>query len=126
MMVFEDSLVTCRFNTRMNVPLLTQAVNAATGWSLMPEEAKTVGLRAINLFRVFNLRAGIKAELDKPSERYSSTPVDGPWKGTSIRPHWASMIENYYGLMGWDTKTGIPLPETLKKLGLEDVIKDLS
>jgi aldehyde:ferredoxin oxidoreductase len=34
-------------------------------------------------------------------------------------------VENYYGLMGWDTKTGKPLPETLKKLGLGDLIKDL-
>jgi aldehyde:ferredoxin oxidoreductase len=125
MMVFEDSLVTCRFNTRMNLPLLTQAVNAATGWNLTPDEGKTVGLRAVNLFRIFNLKAGITSELDRPSERYGSTPTDGPWKGISILPHWEKMTQTYYSLMGWDTKTGIPLPETLKKLGLDNAIKDL-
>jgi aldehyde:ferredoxin oxidoreductase len=35
------------------------------------------------------------------------------------------MLENYYTLMGWDPKTGKPLPETLKKLDLEELIKDL-
>ncbi len=124
-MVFEDSLVTCRFNTRMNLPLLTQAVNAATGWNLTPDEGKTVGLRAVNLFRIFNLKAGITSELDRPSERYGSTPTDGPWKGISILPHWEKMTQTYYSLMGWDTKTGIPLPETLKKLGLDNAIKGL-
>jgi len=28
-------------------------------------------------------------------------------------------------LMGWDKKTGLPLPETLKELGLEDPVKYL-
>jgi len=27
--------------------------------------------------------------------------------------------------MGWDPETGKPLPETLKKLGLEELIKHL-
>ena len=37
---------------------------------------------------------------------------------------WEKMLETYYKLMGWDT-TGRPLPETLKKLGLDHIIKDL-
>jgi aldehyde:ferredoxin oxidoreductase len=35
------------------------------------------------------------------------------------------MLENYYKLMGWDVKTGKPLPETLEKLDLKELIKDL-
>ncbi len=35
------------------------------------------------------------------------------------------MLRNYYGLMGWDTETGIPLPETLEELGLGHVVKDM-
>jgi len=35
------------------------------------------------------------------------------------------MIENYYTLMGWDPQTGKPLPETLEKLGLGEIVKDL-
>jgi len=116
MMVFEDSAVVCRFNGRMNLILEAEAVGAVTGWDFTPEEAKRVGLRAVHLMKAFNIRAGITRELDRPSERYGSTPIDGPSKGISVGPHWDRMLENYYRLMGWDVKTGKPLPETLKSL----------
>jgi aldehyde:ferredoxin oxidoreductase len=122
-MVFEDSLVTCRFNTQTNMTLLSGAVKAATGWDFTPEEAKTVGLRAVNLMRVYNIRCGIRGK-DYPSERYGSTPKDGPYKGIGIKEHWDSMLQRYYRQMGWNTE-GIPLPQTLKKLGIEFAIADL-
>jgi aldehyde:ferredoxin oxidoreductase len=121
-MIFEDSMVTCRFNTMTNLELMCRAVNAATGWNISIDEAMKVGKRAVNLARIFNLRQGIGAELDAPSLRYGSTPLDGMAAGIGIMPHWDKMLRNYYYLMGWDEKTGWPLPETLKMLGLEDVI----
>jgi aldehyde:ferredoxin oxidoreductase len=51
--------------------------------------------------------------------------VDGPAEGISILPHWEAMLRNYYGLLGWDTETGIPLPSTLSGLGLSGVSEDL-
>ena len=125
LMQLEDSAVTCRFNTRMNAVNIAAAVSAATGWEMTPEEAKTVGLRAVNLMRAFNLRVGIGAEHDRPSTRYGSTPVDGPTEGISIMPHWDAMLRNYYGLLGWDEETGVPLPETLERLGLKHVVGDM-
>ncbi len=124
-MEFDDSLGTCRFNTRMDIAFGAEAVSAITGWTFTPEEAKAVGLRIVNLMKVFNIRSGIARDLDYPSARYGSTPVDGPTKGISIMPHWETMLENYYVLMGWEVKTGKPLPETLNRLGLEYVQKDL-
>ncbi len=35
------------------------------------------------------------------------------------------MTDIYYNLMGWDMKTGKPLPETLNKLGFDFVGHDL-
>ncbi len=125
MMVFEDSLGVCRFNGRMNLELESQAVRAITGWDFTPEEAKSVGLRAVNLMKAYNIRCGITKENDRPSERYGSTPIDGPSKGIAIMPHWNKMLENYYKHMGWDTETGKPLPETLEKLGLGEVVQDI-
>ena len=125
LMQLEDSVGTCRFNTRMNKANISEAVAAATGWDFTAEEGKLVGLRAVNLMRAYNLRVGIGAEYDRPSTRYGSTPVDGPTVGISILPHWDAMLRNYYGLMGWDTETGIPLPETLEELGLGHVVKDM-
>ncbi|MDD5492695.1 MAG: aldehyde ferredoxin oxidoreductase C-terminal domain-containing protein [bacterium] len=124
-MIFEDSMVTCRFNTNTNLELLSQAVNAATGWNINISDAMIIGKRAVNLARIFNLRHGIKAELDAPSIRYGSTPLDGLVAGRGILPHWDKMLRTYYRMMGWDENTGKPLPETLINLGLDDVIAKL-
>ncbi len=126
LMQFEDSMGTCRFNTRMNAKLLAEAVSAATGWDFTAEEGHRAGRRAVNLMRAFNLRAGISKELDRPSARYGSTPVDGPTAGVSIMPHWDEMLRNYYTLMGWNPETGVPLPSTLEDLGIGNVAKDLT
>jgi aldehyde:ferredoxin oxidoreductase len=125
-MVFEDSLGVCRFNTRMNLKLLSEAVSAATGWDFTPDEGKRVGLRAVNLMKAFNLRVGIGKDQDYPSTRYGSVPIDGPSVGMSIMANWDEMLRIYYRIMGWNQDTGIPSPETLRDLGIDHVIKDLN
>ncbi|UCD44100.1 MAG: hypothetical protein JSV27_08120 [Candidatus Bathyarchaeota archaeon] len=125
LMQLEDSVGTCRFNTRMNHTLISEAVAAATGWDFTSEEGKRVGLRAVNLMRAYNLRVGMGKEHDRPSARYGSIPVDGPNAGISILPHWEEMLRNYYTLLGWDPETGIPLPETLDDLKIGYVNVDL-
>ncbi|MDQ1279239.1 MAG: aldehyde:ferredoxin oxidoreductase [Thermoproteota archaeon] len=124
-MEFEDSIGTCRFNTMTNMMLIAEAISAATGWDYTAEEGKTVGLRSVNLMKAFNIRTGITREQDYPSARYGSTHIDGKWKGIGIMPHWEEMLDNYYSLMGWEIATSKPLPETLKKLGLEEIIEDI-
>ncbi len=119
--MFEDCLGICRFNAE-DIHLLVGCVQAATGWDLTLDEAMTVGRRAVNLMRIYNLRSGITAELDEPSKRYGSVPVDGPVKGISSSDIWGRMKRRYYELMGWDLTTGYPLDITLKELGLDHLI----
>jgi len=121
---FEDCLGTCRFCTT-NFQLTVDCLNAVTGWDFTIDEAMEVGRRAINQLRMFNIRHGLTKEIEAPSVRYSSTPVDGPVKGISIAPHWENIRSNYYREMGWDPETGKPLPDTLEKLGIGYLIKDL-
>ena len=123
-MLFEDSLGVCRFNAVTNVPMLVKAVNAATGWDMTVEEAMEIGRRAVNLLRAFNMRHGIGPELDLPSTRYGSAPIDGPMAGETIRPYWNQMLADYYRLMGWGER-GVPKRETLEVLGIEKVADDL-
>jgi aldehyde:ferredoxin oxidoreductase len=122
---FEDVLGTCTFNTRVPLRHVLAAFNAATGWSFTAKEAMDVGYRLTNVLRAFNLRHGITVDSERPSARWSSAPVDGPARGITVQPHWDSMLDNYYKLMGWERKTGKPLPETLTALGLENVTKEL-
>ena len=125
LMQMEDSVGTCRFNTRMNAKNIADAIAATTGWDFSEEEARMVGRRIVNLLRCYNIREGISPKLDRPSKRYGSTPVDGPTAGVSIQPHWDEMLRNYYTLMDWDPETGIPKKETLKKLGIEFAYQEL-
>ena len=122
---FEDCLGTCRFTTLTNLKLLCEAVSAVTGWDFTTLEGMDVGKRIVNLLRCFNMRHGHTADMDAPSPRYGSAPVDGPSKGISIMPQWNELRSKYYEGMGWDKETGKPLPDTLKRYGLEYAITEL-
>ncbi|MFC1533735.1 aldehyde ferredoxin oxidoreductase family protein [Thermodesulfobacteriota bacterium] len=124
-LTFVDSLVICFFTCHGNIPLLTRALNAATGWDMTFEESLKVGRRAVNLMRIFNIKCGLTPDKEQPSERYGSIPVDGPSEGLSIEPHWNDMVGKYYELMGWNSETGLPFEKTLTELDLEDVAKNL-
>jgi len=119
--MFDDCLGTCRI-AATDPKLLLECLNAVTGWEMTLKDAFTVGRRIVNQLRVFNFRHGMKREDERPSKRYGSIPVDGPAEGKDIMSKWEWMLENYYTQMGWDPKTGKPLPETLKNLGLEELI----
>jgi aldehyde:ferredoxin oxidoreductase len=121
---FEDSLGVCRFCMH-DFKLTLDCLNAVTGWEFTIPEAMDVGRRIINQLRVFNLRHGLTKEIEAPSFRYGSTPTDGAAKGNCVQPHWEALRRNYYQQMGWDPETGRPLPETLKRLGLAGLVKDL-
>jgi aldehyde:ferredoxin oxidoreductase len=125
-MPLDDCLGMCRFNNRgADISFIAKLIEASTGWDFTAEEAHTVGFLVVNLLRVFNIRHGLTADLDAPSARYSSAPVDGPHQGKTMKPVWHEMVQNYYRLMGWDIVTSRPLPETLRSLGLEYTVKDI-
>lgn len=122
--LLEDSMAICIL-TSQDFQLEVDALNAATGFDLTVQEAFDIGRRAVNVLRLFNFRHGLTKDLEAPSLRYGSVPVDGPQAGKSIMPHWDALRRNYYEKMGWDPQTGKPLPETLEKLGLAHLVPDL-
>ena len=122
--LFDDCVGTCRF-AAPHPKLVLECFNAVTGWQWSLPDAFNLGRRIVNLLRVFNFRHGLRVEDERPSKRYGSIPVDGPAQGKNIMEKWSWMVENYYRLMGWDPQTGKPLPETLERLGLAEIIKDL-
>lgn len=115
--IIEDCLGACRFNLT-DPKLVLQAYNAVTGMNRSLENMLKAGKRIVNVLRLFNLKSGLTPEIEAPSPRYGSTPVDGPAKGIGILENWDLIREIYYRSMGWDPKTGIPTPDTLKELGL--------
>ncbi|MDP2952109.1 MAG: aldehyde ferredoxin oxidoreductase C-terminal domain-containing protein [Chloroflexota bacterium] len=122
---FRDSLVVCgQANAgymREYIPFL----NAVTGWDFTAEEALEVGMRIAHLTKAYAVRAGVTPEKEMLSPRLGAAPRDGPAQGKSILPVWDQMLANYYHFMGWDRRTGYPLPETLRKAGLAELIPTL-
>jgi len=122
---FEDSLGGCSFTFRTRVEMLARALSAATGWHYSLDEAMRFGRRTAAILRAFNLRCGIGPEVEYPSERYGSQPLDGPAKDHHVMKQWDHMLDVWYETVGYDRKTGKPKRETLKRLGLEWLARDL-
>jgi aldehyde:ferredoxin oxidoreductase len=122
---FEDSLGGCSFTFRARIEMLARALSAATGWNYSLPEAMRFGRRTAAILRAFNLRCGIGPDLEYPSERYGSQPVDGPAKDHHVMKQWDHMLDVWYATVGYDRKTGKPKPDTLKTLGLDWLAKEL-
>jgi len=122
--IIEDCVGACRFN--LNYPkLVTDACNAVTNADLTIPDMLAIGKRVVNTLRVFNFKNGLTEDMEAPSQRYGSAPVDGPAKGIRVLDHWPLIREIYYRAMGWHPETGRPQAETLRNLDLEDLIPDI-
>jgi aldehyde:ferredoxin oxidoreductase len=122
---FEDSLGICIFTTRTRLENVCRALSAATGWAYTVEEAMRMGRKTAAINRAVALRCGLTPALEVPSKRYGSTPLDGPAKGQAVSAQWETMVDTWYAEVGYDRKSGKPLPKTLKDLGLDWLAKEL-
>ncbi len=84
-----------------------------------------VGEKVYNLERCFNIRDGFSRKDDILPKRMYNEPLQGGLRDGEIIRKPDVIIDEYYGARGWD-KNGIPTQETLKKLGLAEVNKDIA
>ncbi|OGO20374.1 MAG: hypothetical protein A2144_11280 [Chloroflexi bacterium RBG_16_50_9] len=134
--------VTFSFNTtdHMGDPDLEARVfQEVTG--VAGEESDICGERICNVQRAILLREGRQVpQADYPADYNFTEPfigspisraslVPGPGetvvdvKGNTLdREKFTVMLKEYYHLRGWDEQTGLPLPETLASLGLDDLV----
>ncbi len=122
---FIDCLGTCMFVSGVQFTTIAEALSAVTGWEFTWRDCAHIGERILNMMRAFNLRHGLTREHNTLSPRELEPPPEGVAKGITIAPVFDQMIDTYYEAMGWD-KDGRPLPETLKRLGLDSVARDLA
>src|SRR5262249_32272001 len=122
---FEDSLGTCIFTTRTTLAMLCRVLSAATGWGFTKDDAGRFRRPTGTLMRAVNVRCGITPDLEPPSKRSGSVPVDGPARGPAPAPPSEHMLGVWYETVGSARKTGKPLPATLQELGLESLIPAL-
>jgi len=125
-----DTVTFCEFPASFMLDsfqkLVAQLISGATGLDFTEQEMWDVGERLNNLCRMFNVREGFSRKDDTLPERLMTEPLkNGLSKGEKIsREDLDFMLDEYYEARQWDSN-GIPTPEKLTALGLEDTIKDL-
>lgn len=121
MMGILDSLKMCKFPFSVtSLDDILVWLNGITGWDVNREELFETGARIFNLKRVFNVACGLTREDDSLPERILTEPR-GTGGSADTLPDLQLQLDEYYPARGWSTD-GIPLPETLRSLGLEECI----
>ena len=94
-------------------------LNAATGWRLTPEEYMTIGERIQTLKQAFNVKHGVEPRNNFMSSRaLGKVPqTEGANKGRFVDVE--KLAPGYWDQFGWDTTTGKPKEETLRKLKIK-------
>jgi len=99
---------------------LEDLVTATTGWQCTLWELMKVGERRINMMRQLNAMRGFSRKDDQLPTRLFEPLPDGPAEGRRVDPDiFQTMLDQYYGLMGWDIETGNPTVGKLWEMGLE-------
>ncbi|MBW1803639.1 MAG: aldehyde ferredoxin oxidoreductase family protein [Deltaproteobacteria bacterium] len=117
-----DCVIGCAFGAFATTPMdYAEAISAATGWTMTPDELMTVASRSWNLTRLFNTREGFSRKDDTLPERlFSQASTGGPSKGEIVdRASFEKMLDEYYEAVGWDKNTGRPTEKRLAELGIE-------
>ncbi len=111
-----NAMVMCLF-ANIEPALQVELIHAACGlnWSL--EEMMLAGERAWNLKRLINLRLGLRREHEKLPKALLEPYAEGGAAGYVIP--FDEMLQAYYQARGWDWQSGAPLPQTLRRLGLD-------
>ncbi len=131
--IFDDSAVYCNFNGfGIKRKSKFDFYEAVTGLDLTLEEWRDVkALRILQMQRAMLLLGGPdlkwNSEMhdDNPPRFYEPLP-SGPYKGRAAqRAKVKEDRKRYYKEVGWD-RSGIPKTETLRKLGLQDVDRELN
>jgi len=127
-----DSIIVCKFSRGTYVKGfddLAALYAAVTGIEMNGEELRRAGERINNLGRLINIREGLTRKDDSLPWKIMHVPIpdEGPSKGSHVTQEELDLLlDDYYEVRGWN-KEGMPTPEKLKDLDMEDlayIIKD--
>jgi len=117
-----NSLTLCNFQNP-GLPLILNALNAATGWDMTAEELMEAGQRILTLKRLVNTARGVPMDASRLPEMLTRALGDGGTLGNV--PDLDAMLAGAHDELGWESTTGRPSQATLSALGLGDVAECL-
>ena len=137
-----DALGICKFAFTETYAILPSNLAEglrALGFEISADELFRAGQRIVTLERMYNVRHGFDRKDDTLPKRILLEPLDvyvDPGDIEQVPPEEAEMVhrglkvdldpmlDDYYALGRWDSN-GVPLPERLEELGLNECIPDL-
>jgi aldehyde:ferredoxin oxidoreductase len=123
-----EAIPTCVFIVRdilgVDMRPWLEIFNACTGMDFSMDEFLQCGERIVNLERAYIVREGYRREDDTLPRRMMEEPIVDH-QVPPIGKNLDLMLNDYYDIRGWDRNTSIPKEETLCRLGLDFVAKDL-
>jgi aldehyde:ferredoxin oxidoreductase len=98
----------------------------ATGETMDADTLLMEGERVLYLQKAFNMRhTGFGRIDDRPPARMMAEPAGGPHSGERLDPAaWDRLLDEYYGLRGWDLATGRPTAAAFRAAGLPELAAD--
>ena len=112
----------CYYGQMMGVHMwkLVEYLNAAEGWNYDGDHYMEIGERIQTLRQMFNVKQGVDpASFKLPKRMLGEPPLPaGPLKGVTLAQHRAQ-VSSHWRAFGWDDKTGVPLEETIRRLGID-------
>ena len=122
-----DTMGICRF-VSYPIEAIQDFIRALTGWSPSKEELLEAPRRAEALARIHDAIDHLVPPLDDiVPPRWMEPIPEGPLRGVKAFLDWDDLkeaVREYYRLRGWHEELGVPLPETLEKLGIAWAAED--
>ena len=100
-------------------PMITDLIEALTGWNTSLWELMKVGERTLAMTRAYNLREGFGRKDDTLPERCFEPFTSGPLAGVGLdKWKFDQALSTYYAMNGWDSATGVPTEAKLQELSI--------
>lgn len=127
LMTLYDMTGLCKFSRGLMVDVgQLELVNTITGFNMDLSEFLRAGERVYNLSKAFNIRQGFGRKDDKLPDRFFNDKIlYGPTEGETLsKSVFEKELDRYYDVRGWDQE-GRPMKNTLRRLGLENICKEV-
>jgi aldehyde:ferredoxin oxidoreductase len=123
-----DALGFCAFATTLAYAItpkaMAQMLQLASGIEIPAEKLMEAGERIVVLEHLFNVREGLNREDHTLPKRLMEEPVpEGPAKGQrNSKEEMDRLLDDYYSLHEWETKTSWPKEKCIDRLGLKKLM----
>jgi aldehyde:ferredoxin oxidoreductase len=108
------------------IQAIPEQLAAVTGWEFNMDDLFKTGMRIYTMRHAFNLREGINPLARNVPGRLVGEPplTEGNVKGVAV--DYRTLIAEFLEFVGWDGRTTVPSEKSLRNLGMEFLIDDMS